>query len=47
MDAKITYDLNATMTTEGLIKSPRSHKVPSVRIPLDYFRNIASQKTKS
>ncbi len=47
MDAKITYDLNATMTTEGLIKSPRSHKVPSVRIPIDYFQNIASQKTKS
>ena len=47
MDAKITYDLNATMTTEGLIKSPRSHKVPSVRIPIDYFKNIASVNTKS
>ena len=38
MNATLELGINATMTTRGLIKSQRSHSVPSVTIPLEYFR---------
>ena len=38
INAEIHVALNATMTTRGLIKSQRSHAVPSVTIPKEYFK---------
>ena len=38
INADIHLDLHATMTTRGLIKSQRSHAVPSVTIPKEYFK---------
>ena len=48
IDGKISLDLNATMKTQGLIKSQRSHKVPEVSIPKEYLRNLTgATKTKA
>ena len=48
MDADIGLTLtNVTMDTQGLIRSQRSHRVPEVRIPIEYMRNIVDAPTKS
>ena len=38
LNARLSLDLDATMQTRGLIKSQRSHAVPSVTIPKEYFK---------
>lgn len=38
LNATLSLGLNATMTTQGLIKSQRSHAVPEVTLPKEYFR---------
>ena len=48
MNANIGLTLkDVKMDTEGLIKSQRSHKVPEVRIPIEYLSNIADRNTRS
>jgi len=45
LDLTVGLDLSATMETVGLIRSKRSHKVPKISLPREYFK--VGPKTKS
>lgn len=48
INATLNLGLEATMTTKGLIKSQRSHAVPEVTLPKEYFRlDDMENKTKA
>ena len=44
LNAKLDLGLDATISTQGLIKSQRSHSVPEVTIPREYFKFDALTK---